>query len=119
MNSPVSRTSSAQSPKPLRSKPALEPLDQRVAARPVERRREVLHHRGVGVQRRERLAVGLLPGPQPEPLRAELGNRPTELAVAQRPIDCWYSVKPIPEQTAAMIQKRSMIFVSDQAIISK
>ena len=35
------------------------------------------------------------------------------------PIDCWYSVKPIPEQTAAMIQKRSMILVSDQAIISK
>ena len=37
----------------------------------------------------------------------------------QCPIECWYSVKPIPEQTAAMIQKRSMIFVSDQAIISK
>ena len=28
-------------------------------------------------------------------------------------------MKPIPEQTAAMIQKRSMILVSDQAIISK
>jgi hypothetical protein len=32
---------------------------------------------------------------------------------------CWYKVNPIPEQTAATIQKRSMIFVSDQAIISK
>ncbi len=36
-----------------------------------------------------------------------------------RPIDCWYNVNPIPEQTAAMIQKRSIILVSDQAIISK
>jgi hypothetical protein len=35
------------------------------------------------------------------------------------PIDCWYSVKPMPAQTAAMIQKRSMILVSDQAISSK
>jgi hypothetical protein len=28
-------------------------------------------------------------------------------------------VKPMPAQTAATIQKRNMIFVSDQAIISK
>ena len=34
-------------------------------------------------------------------------------------IDCWYSVKPIAEQTAATIQKRRMIFVSDHASSSK
>ena len=34
-------------------------------------------------------------------------------------MDCWYSVKPIAEQTAATIQKRRMIFVSDQASSSK
>ena len=34
-------------------------------------------------------------------------------------IDCWYSVKPIAAEIAAMIQKRRMIFVSDQAISSK
>ena len=34
-------------------------------------------------------------------------------------IDCWYSVKPIALQTAATIQKRRMIFVSDQACSSK
>ena len=33
--------------------------------------------------------------------------------------DCWYSVKPIAEQIAATIQKRRMIFVSDQASSSK
>jgi hypothetical protein len=32
---------------------------------------------------------------------------------------CWYSVKPIAAQTAATIQKRRMIFVSDQACSSK
>ena len=36
-----------------------------------------------------------------------------------RPMLCWYRVNPIPEHTAAMIQNRSMILVSDQAIISK
>ena len=33
--------------------------------------------------------------------------------------DCWNSVKPIAEQTAATIQKRRMIFVSDHAMSSK
>ena len=33
--------------------------------------------------------------------------------------DCWYSVNPIALQTAATIQKRRMIFVSDQACSSK
>ncbi len=52
------------------------------------------------------------PGGHPHPATGPAAER-------YRPIDCWYRVKPIPEQTAAMIQKRSMIFVSDQAIISK
>lgn len=34
-------------------------------------------------------------------------------------IDDWNSVKPIPAQTIATIQKRSIILVSDQAISSK
>ena len=51
--------------------------------------------------------------PNPRPSGFGAGSR------AYVPIDCWYSVKPIPAQTAAMIQKRSMIFVSDQAISSK
>src|SRR3954454_231811 len=33
--------------------------------------------------------------------------------------DCWYSVKRIAAQTEATIQKRRMIFVSDQACSSK
>ena len=46
-------------------------------------------------------------------LRGRLRLGPAQL------IECWYSVKPMPAQTAATIQKRNMIFVSDQAIISK
>src|SRR3954451_18393450 len=34
-------------------------------------------------------------------------------------IDCWYTVNPIAAQTAATIQKRRMIFVSDHARSSK
>jgi hypothetical protein len=33
--------------------------------------------------------------------------------------DCWYTVKPIAAHTAATIQKRRMIFVSDHPRISK
>ena len=33
--------------------------------------------------------------------------------------DCWYSVKPMALQTAATIQNRRMIFVSDHALSSK
>ena len=53
------------------------------------------------------------PKARPAPLQCRYSSRPYV------PIACWYSVNPIPAQTAAMIQKRSMIFVSDQAISSK
>src|SRR5215203_4581334 len=42
-----------------------------------------------------------------------------QIAVAQPVSDCWYSVNPIALQTAATIQKRRMIFVSDHARSSK
>jgi hypothetical protein len=80
-----------------------ERLRRRLSARYVLRARAL---RG----RARRLRVP--PGPR-RPARAAAQR------AAQRPIDCWYRVKPMPEQTAAMIQKRSMILVSDQAIISK
>ena len=38
---------------------------------------------------------------------------------ADQPTDCWYSVKPIAAHTAATIQNRRMIFVSDHACSSK
>ena len=89
------------------------PASSRAAACP-ERASPTTRNGPAGSGGRISLAAALLIADRfgPRPARAPGSAR-------QLPIDCWYSVKPMPEQTAAMIQKRSMIFVSDQAIISK
>ena len=43
------------------------PVDRRVAVGAVARREE-LHHRGIGVEREERVAIGFAPRPQPQSL---------------------------------------------------
>ena len=54
---------------------------------------------------------------RPRPRRGEPARSRREAGASVS--DCWYSVKPIALQTAATIQKRRMIFVSDQACSSK
>jgi hypothetical protein len=128
-------------PKPVRLEPSLDPLNQHVTLPPTQRPRKVLHdhrisiHRSKGPQILRQPPPKLKPrslqrwpggsGASPQNTQEQLpllvlgGGTRSPLAHAYRPMLCWYSVKPIPEQTAAMIQKRSMILVSDQAIISK
>ena len=59
--------------------------------------------------------------PPPRHPSAPARRRATGRAAAadDHATECWYSVKPIALQTAATIQKRRMIFVSDQAWSSK
>ena len=66
-----SARSIAHSPNPFAAQPSIEGSTS-VARRPAQRRREVLHHLGVGVERRERLAVVVAPAAQAERVGLEL-----------------------------------------------
>ncbi len=75
MHSPVSRRSTAQPPKPCSVHSVDEAVDHLVRLLGGQRRREVGHHLGVGVERGVGRLVGVLPRPHDEPGRGQRRRR--------------------------------------------